>query len=132
MIGKNLKANYVSRRERQILDVLYELKEASVQQVLEKLADPPGYSSVRALMRKLEEKGHIAHKEQGAKYVYYPLVDSGEASRNAIQRLVRTFFDGSKGNAVNAMLGMSMKDLSDEDLDALETKIKEARNNKRK
>jgi predicted transcriptional regulator len=109
------------------MDVLYEQGEATAQQVMENLPDAPGYSAVRALLRKLEDKGHIHHREEALKYVYFPLVDSKEASRNAITRLVRTFFEGSSGKAVNALLGMSMKDLSDEELDELEARIKKAR-----
>lgn len=121
------KAIHLSRRERQIMDILYEHSEATAQQVMERLPSAPGYSAVRALLRKLEEKGHIKHREEALKYVYCPMVDSQEASKNAIQRLVRTFFKGSSGQAVNALLGMSMQDLSDQELDELEQKIKQAR-----
>ena len=121
------KAVHLSRRERQIMDILYELGQASAQDVLERLPDPPSYSTVRALLRKLEEKQHAGHREQGAKFLYFPLVAREAASRNAIARLVRTFFDGSAGQAVNAMLGMSLKDLSREELDELDRLISRAR-----
>lgn len=121
------KAIHLSRRERQIMDILYELGEASASRVLEKLPDPPSYSAVRALLRKLEEKGHITHREQGARYVYYPLQDREGAGRSAISRLVRTFFDGSALQAVNSLLGMSLEQLSPGELDELERMIREAR-----
>ena len=121
------KAQNLSRRERQIMDVLYQNREATAQQVMEQLPEAPGYSAVRTLLRKLEEKGHVAHREQGLKYVYYPLVDSRKAGENAMQRLVSTFFGGSSSRAVNAMLGMSLDDLSDEELAALESRIRDAR-----
>src|SRR5690606_5015805 len=96
-------------------------------QVLERLPDPPSYSAVRAMLRKLEEKEHVSHKEQGARYVYFPLQDRVGAGRNAISRLVRTFFDGSAAQAMNSLLGMSLKDLSRDELDRLEDMIRKAR-----
>ena len=121
------KVQNLSRRERQIMDVLYESREASAQQVMERLPDAPGYSSVRTLLRKLEEKGHITHREEALKYIYFPLVNSQEASVGAMRRLVRTFFGGSSGKAVNALLGLSVDELNTAELDALEQKIREAR-----
>lgn len=121
------KAMNLSRRERQIMDIVYELGEATAQQVLDKLPDPPGYSAVRAMLRKLEGKEHIAHKEEGAKYVFYPLVEHEQASKNAISRLVKTFFDGSASQAVNALLGMSMDEIPEQELEKLETMIREAK-----
>ena len=125
------KAMHLSRRERQIMDILYELGEATAHQVMEKLPEPPGYSAVRALLRKLEEKEHISHKEVSLKYVYFPLTETKEASQNAIKRLIKTFFEGSAGQAANALLGMSLKDLSDEELNELEARIEEARSTTR-
>ena len=127
-----MKANQLSRRERQIMDIIYELDEATAQQVMERLPEPPGYSAVRALLRKLVDKGQLAYREQGAKYVYYPLVGHEKAGHNAITRLIRTFYDGSAGQAVNAMLGMSLKDISQEELDQIEGMIREAKRRKRK
>lgn len=121
------KAIHLSRRERQIMDIVYELSEATAQQVLEGLPDAPSYSTVRALLRKLEEKGHIMHKEEGARYVYFPVIDHEQASRNAISRLIKTFYDGSAAQAVNAMLGMSFKDISREELEAIESMIAAAK-----
>lgn len=117
----------LSRRERQIMDIIYELDEVTAQQVLERLPDPPSYSAVRAMMRKLEEKGHIMHREEGAKYVYFPVIDHEQASRNAISRLVKTFYEGSAAQAVNALLGMSFSDISKEELEQIESLIASAK-----
>lgn len=122
------KASNLSRRERQLMDILFELGEATVQQVLDKVPEPPSYSTIRTLLRKLEEKGHVEHREQALKYVYSPLMERDEASQNAIQRLVRTFFAGSPGRAANALLDMSMKDISPAELEELEQMIQAAKN----
>lgn len=114
------------------MDILYELEEATAQQVLDRISDPPSYSSIRTLLRKLEEKQHINHREESLKYVYFPLVERQEASRNAIDRLVRTFFSGSPGRAANALLDMSAEDLSEGELEALEKLIHSAKQNSRK
>ena len=121
------KASSLSRRERQIMDIVYELNEVTAQQVLDKLPDPPGYSAVRALLSRLVEKSHLAFRADGARYVYYPLVKRQTATRNALSNLVKTYFDGSVGQAANALLGMSLKNISTEELDALETLIQQAR-----
>lgn len=121
------KAINLSRRERQIMDIVYELAEATAQEVMERLPDPPSYSAVRAMLRKLEEKGHIMHKEVGARYVFYPVIDHEQASRNAISRLVKTFYDGSAAQAVNALLGMSFHDISREELEEIENMIAAAK-----
>ena len=121
------KAINLSRRERQIMDIIYQLAEVTAQEVLERLPDPPSYSAVRAMLRKLEEKGHIMHREDGARYVYFPVVDHEQASRNAILRLIKTFYDGSAVQAVNALLGMSVNDISREELEEIETMIAAAK-----
>ena len=128
------KAINLSRRERQIMDIVYEMTKVTAQQVMERLPDPPSYSAVRAMLRKLEDKGHIMHREEGAKYVYHPVIDHEQASRNAISRLVKTFYDGSAAQAVNALLGMSFNDISREELEKIESmianaKVKEEGNN---
>src|SRR5260370_21008805 len=99
------KPNALSRRERQIMDILYKLERASVGQVLSKLADKPSYSTVRAQLRVLEEKGHVRHEEQGLRYVYVPAVPRDVARRSALRHLVETFFDGSTEKVVAALLG---------------------------
>ena len=121
------KAINLSRRERQIMDIIYELTEVTAQQVLDRLPEPPSYSATRAMLRKLEEKGHLMHKEEGARYVYFPVVDHEQASRNAISRLLKTFYDGSAAQAVNALLGMSFNDMSQDELEAIEKIIAEAK-----
>jgi len=126
------KVNKLSRRERQMMDIIYRLSEASAKEVMENLDDAPSYSSVRTLLRKLVEKGHIAHRESGLKYVYYPLVERKEASRSALGNIVKTFFDGSPLLAVNSLLDMSRDDISDQELEQLSQLIEEkkAKNNR--
>jgi predicted transcriptional regulator len=97
---------HLARRERQIMEVVYRLGQASVADVLAQLPDPPSYSAVRAMMRLLEEKGHLRHKQQGARYVYLPIQSRETARRSALKHLVRTFFDGSAENAVAALLDL--------------------------
>jgi BlaI family penicillinase repressor len=121
------KAIHLSRRERQIMDIIYEMTNVTAQQVMERLPEPPSYSAVRAMLRKLEDKGHIMHKEEGAKYVYFPVVNHEQASRNAVSRLVKTFYDGSAAQAVNALLGMSFNDMSKEELKQIEELIASAK-----
>jgi BlaI family penicillinase repressor len=126
------KAINLSRRERQIMDIIYEKSEVSAQEVMDRLPDPPSYSAVRAMLRKLEDKGHIRHRESGARYVYFPVVDHEQASRNAIVRLVKTFYDGSAAQAVNALLGMSFNDISEQELEEIESMIMAAKKRDKK
>jgi predicted transcriptional regulator len=86
---------------------------------MEELPDPPSYSAVRALLRLLEEKGHLKHKEQGNRYIYAPTVPRDRARRSALQRLVQTFFDGSTEQVVATLLDLNAPKLSDGDLDKL-------------
>src|SRR6266850_805237 len=104
---KKPKPNTLTRRERQIMDVLY------------KLADQPSYSTVRAQLRMLEEKGHVRHEEHGLRYVYVPTVPRDVARRSALRHLVETFFDGSAENLVAALLGGEISRISREELDRL-------------
>lgn len=120
-------ATQFSRRERQIMDVLYRLGNASVKEVMENIFDAPSYSAVRTLMQKLVDKGHISHKEEGKKYMYFPLVDHKNASKSALTRVVNTFFRDSTFIAMNSLLDMSSNDLSDEELAELERLIQEKR-----
>src|SRR6202021_4074716 len=99
------KLNALSRRERQIMDILYKLERASVGQVLAKLGDKPSYSTVRPQLRVLEEKVHVRHEEHGLRYVYAPAVPRDVARRSALRHLVETFFDGSTEKVVAALLG---------------------------
>ena len=122
----------LSRRERQIMDVLYRRGSASAAEVLENLPEPPSYSAVRALLRILEEKGHIKHEEVGGKYVFMPKVRRENAKRSAMRHLVQTFFDGSAEDAVRALLDSSSSKLSEEELDRLQRLIDKARKGGRK
>ncbi len=122
----------LSRRERQIMDVLYRKGAATAAEVLENVPDPPSYSAVRALLRILEEKGHIRHEETAGKYVFMPMVHREKAQRSAIRHLVQTFFDGSAEDAVAALLDSSSSKLSDAELDRLQRLIDKARRGGRK
>lgn len=126
------KANQLSRRERQIMDAIYRLEEASVKEVMENIPDAPSYSAVRTLLGKLVEKGHLNHKERGLKYVYFPTVDPSDASQSAIANLVTTFFGNSPYLAVNSLLDMSASELSEEELSNLEKLIKKKKRSKKK
>jgi predicted transcriptional regulator len=117
----------LSRRERQIMDVLYRKGRAAAAEVLESIPDPPSYSSIRALLRILEEKGHITHEEISGKYVFMPTVPREKAKRSAIRHLVQTFFDGSPQEAVAALLDASSSKLSEAELDRLQELIDKAR-----
>jgi predicted transcriptional regulator len=117
----------LSRRERQIMDIVYEMKEASAVQVLERLPAPPGYSAVRALLRVLERKGHLVHRQDGPRYVYTPRLAKDKARRNALSHLMRTFFDGSTEDVVAAILDISEDNLSEDDYRRLTELIEKAR-----
>jgi predicted transcriptional regulator len=116
----------LSRRERQIMDVIYELKEATATQVLERLPSPPSYSAVRALLRVLEQKGHLTHRQDGPRYVFAPTLPRERARRSALRHLLKTFFDNSAGDAVAALLDISEDNLSSKDLRRLADLIKKA------
>lgn len=109
------------------MDAVYRLGRASVREVLEEIPDPPGYSAVRAMMGKLEDKGHLAHEQDGPRYVYFPLHPEEEARTSALRRLLRTFFDGSPSRAVAALLDLSGDELRQEDLEELADLIDHAR-----
>ena len=117
----------MSRRERQIMDIVYEMKEASALQVLERLPSPPGYSAVRALLRVLEQTGHLAHRQDGPRYIYSPLLPREKARRSALSHLMQTFFDGSTEDVVAALLDISEDSLSEEDYRRLTGLIEKAR-----
>jgi predicted transcriptional regulator len=116
---KKLNPSTFSRRERQIMDVLYRLERATVADVLRKLPGKPHYSTVRAQLRVLEEKGHVRHEEHGLRYVYVPTVPRDIARRSALRHLVETFFDGSAEKVVAALLGGEVSRISQEELDRL-------------
>ena len=117
----------LSRRERQIMDAIYRRGQATSAEVLEDLPDPPSYSAVRAMLRVLEEKGHLQHVQQGPEYVFLPTVPREKARRLALKQLMQTFFDGSAEQTVAALLDLSASKLSDAELDRLSRLIDQAR-----
>jgi len=123
----NMNKNGVSRRERQILDVLFRRKEATASEIQAEIPDAPGYSAVRALLRILEEKGHVRHREDGPRYVYLPVVEAEAARRSALRHVLDTFFEGSAAGAMAALLGEDGGKLSPEELARMEALIAKAR-----
>ena len=119
-------AGGLSRRERQIMDVIFRLGRASVAEVREEIPDAPSYSAVRALMGVLEEKGELTHVREGPRYVYSPTTPRDEARTSALRRVLTTFFDGSPTEAMAALVDMA-DDASEEELQRLERLIREAR-----
>ena len=119
--------NTLSRRERQIMDIIYTRGQATANEVLENLSDPPSYSAVRALLRVLEEKGHLRHTLDGQRYVFSPTVARERVQQSALRRVLQTFFDNSTEEAVAALLDISQERLSDEELERMEKLIKQTR-----
>src|SRR5687768_9908640 len=119
----------LSRRERQIVDILYREGRATAAEVQAALPDPPSYSAVRAMLRILEDKGHVRHEQDGPRYVYLPTVARDNAKRSALRHMLRTFFDGSTEQAISALLDESSTRLSDRELDRLARMIDQARRN---
>jgi predicted transcriptional regulator len=117
----------LSRRERQIVDALFRLGRGSAAEVRSELPEPPSYSAVRALLRILEEKGHVRHEQDGPRYVYMPTVARDNAKRSAMRHLVQTFFEGSASQAISALLDSSSSKLSDAELERLSQILEEAR-----
>ena len=117
----------LSRRERQIIDILYTQGRATAAEVQSLLPDPPSYSAVRAMLRILEEKGHVHHEQDGPRYVYLPTVARENAKRSAMRHVLQTFFDGSTAQAISALLDDSSAKLSDAELDRLARMIEHAR-----
>jgi BlaI family penicillinase repressor len=117
----------LSRRERQIMDILYAQKRATAAEVQNALPDPPSYSAVRAMLRILEEKGHVRHEHDGPRYVYRPTIARDNAKRSALHHLLQTFFDGSREQAISALLDDGSAGLSDAELDRLARLIDKAR-----
>jgi len=118
---------HLSRRERQIMDVVYQLGRATAADVLERIPNPPGYSAVRAMMRVLEEKGVLKHEQDGPRYLYRPVVLREKARRSALRQMLRTFFDGSTEQAVAALLDLSRAKLSQEELRRLSAMLQKAK-----
>jgi BlaI family transcriptional regulator, penicillinase repressor len=117
----------LSRRERQIMDILYRSGKASASDVLNAMPDPPSYSAVRAMLRVLEEKGHIKHQEEGLKYVYAPVVARDKAKRSAVKHVMETFFNGAADQVVAALLDVSSTKLTRDELDRMAEMIEKAK-----
>jgi len=117
----------LSRRERQIMDILFQRGKASAAEVREAMPDAPSYSAVRAMLRILEEKGHVKHQAEGLKYVYLPSIAREKAKRSAVKHLLDTFFNGSPEHAMAALLDVSATRLSDDELDRMAQMIEQAR-----
>ena len=117
----------LSRRERQILDVLYKEGRATAADVQAGLPDPPSYSAVRAMLRILEEKGHIRHELDGPRYVYMPTIGRDRAKRSALKHVVNTFFDGSAAQVMAALFELSPRDLGEDEIARLRQLIDDAR-----
>jgi len=118
---------HLTRRERQIMDAIYQLGEATVSAVLKHMPDPPSYSAVRAMCRLLEEKGHVRHRQDGVRYVYMAVKSREKARQSALARLLKTFFDGSTESAVAALLNMSDPKLTESELERIAKLIEDSR-----
>ena len=117
----------LSRRERQIMDILYQRGKSSASEVREAMPDAPSYSAVRAMLRILEEKGHVKHQAEGLKYVYAPVVGRDRAKRSAMKHLLDTFFSDAPEQAVATLLDVSSRSLKPEELDRMAEMIEKAR-----
>jgi predicted transcriptional regulator len=118
---------HLSRRERQIMDIIYRTGRATVAEVLDQLPDPPSYSAVRAMLRVLEEKGHLRHEQHAAAFTYLPTLPAETARRSAVKHLLQTFFGGSAERAMAALLDESQTKLSQTELDKIAQMIETAR-----
>ena len=114
----------LSRRERQILDILYRRREATVAEVLADMTAPPGYDGVRTVLRMLERKGYVQHRENGPRYLYSPTEPLERARQGALKHLVTTFFAGSSTHAAAALLSMADADLDEDELEALRALVR--------
>jgi predicted transcriptional regulator len=121
----------LSRRERQIMDIVYRMGRATVSQVLPELPGEPAYSTVRAQLRVLEQKGHVRHEERGQQYIYMPTVPRHAVRQPALKHLVNTFFEGSREKVVSALLGTDNGSISDEELERIRQIIEKARKERR-
>ena len=117
----------LSRRERQIMDFLFRVGRGSAADVLAGIPEPPSYSAVRAMLRILEEKGHVRHEEEGRAYIYFPTTRKETARKSALQHLLRTFFDGSTEDAVAALLDLKGARMSGDELARIEQLVEQAK-----
>ena len=119
--------HHLSRRERQIMDIVYSRGQATAADVQEGLPDPPGYSAVRAMLRLLEEKGYLKHEQDGPRYLFKPTLAREKARKSALKQMLETFFDGSTEQAVAALLNLSKSKLDKDELDRLSRMIETAK-----
>jgi BlaI family penicillinase repressor len=126
-MAKKLAVPDLSRRERQILDALYAAGRATAAEIQNAIPDPPSYSAVRTLLRILEDKGHVKHEQDGARYVYLPTVERENARRPALQHMLNTFFGGSATQAMAALLDEDSLELPKKDVERLKALIERAR-----
>ncbi len=117
----------LSRREREMMNIIFARKRATAGEVMEGMAEPPSYSAVRATLRVLEQKGHLRHEHEGTRYVYTPTVNREKVRLSALDQLLTTFFDGSAENVVATLIERQKGKLSNEELDRLSVLIAEAR-----
>jgi predicted transcriptional regulator len=117
----------LSRRERQVMDILYRRGEATAAEVMQELPDPPGYSSVRSILSILVEKRHVVHREEGLRYVYEPATSTQHVREEALRHVIRTFFNGSTDQTIAAVLRMSDSRLTERDIERLQDRIRKAR-----
>ena len=123
----NQSHRHLSRREREIMDIIYQRGQATAAEVMENLHDPPGYSAVRTLLRVLEEKGDLRHEQQGPRYVFLPTVTHEKAKRSALKRMLEVFFNGSTEAAVAALLDISQARLTPEEWERLGLLVERAK-----
>lgn len=119
--------HHLSRRERQIMDIIYSRGQATAAEVQESLPNPPSYSAVRAMLRLLEEKGYLRHEQDGPRYLFKPTLAREKARKSALKQMLETFFDGSTEQAVAALLNLSKSKLGKDELDRLSQMIETAR-----
>lgn len=122
---KRLEDGQISRRERQVMDILFRLGKATAEEVMNELPDPPGYSAVRALLVTLEGKGLVKHGKDSRRYVYQPTVPEKKAKRSALKQLIATFFEGSPEKLVASLLDPQDQKLSSEEIDRIRKLIDE-------
>lgn len=132
MSKENTTHDPLSRRERQVMNIIYSRGQATAAEIHEALPDPPTFSATRAVIRTLEEKGHIVHQEQGLRYIYLPVVPADKARRSALSHLVTTFFQGSPSRLMATLLESSAAKVTEEELNQLEQMIRRARQEKTK
>ncbi len=117
----------LSKRERQIMEVIYRKKKATAQEVMDGIQNPPGYSTVRSFLTILEEKGFLKHERRGKRYVYSPTISHTSAVRSTLQNVLKTYFNNSVEDAVSALIEVRGKHLNDEDYDRLIKRIENAK-----